>query len=200
MMRSGNSVKAGMSARSLSHADGAPHWWHAVEVIGEQGRVAWDESAYVELVRSACFVCEMLAGNPDYPHHVAYRDSDAVVFLSKFPWMAGHVLVAPVTHREHVVRDFSVAEYLAVQRIVHAAGQALAELVPTERLYVLSLGSRQGNRHVHWHLVPLPPGVPYEQQQIAALSVERGYAVIEPEAMAELAAGIGTRLRQAFSA
>lgn len=114
--------------------------------------------------------------------------------------MLGHVLVAPVLHREQVVGDFTVEEYVAVQRIVHASGQALAELVATERLYVLSLGSQQGNRHVHWHLAPLPPGVPYEQQQISALSVERGYAVVEPGTMAELAAGLGTRLQAVLSA
>ena len=42
-------------------------------------------------------------------------------------------------------------------------------VVPTERLYLLALGSRQGNAHVHWHVAPLPPGVPYEKQQYAAL-------------------------------
>jgi hypothetical protein len=36
-------------------------------------------------------------------------------------------------------------------------------------LYILSLGSQQGNRHVHWHLAPLPPGVAFENQQFAAL-------------------------------
>lgn len=40
--------------------------------------------------------------------------------------------------------------------------------MPTERLYVLSLGSQDGNRHVHWHVAPLPPGVPFERQQLAA--------------------------------
>ncbi|WP_329793660.1 hypothetical protein V1227_17560 [Lentzea sp. DG1S-22] len=33
----------------------------------------------------------------------------------------------------------------------------MTALLPVERLYVLSLGSRQANRHVHRHLVPLPP-------------------------------------------
>jgi hypothetical protein len=47
-------------------------------------------------------------------------------------------------------------------------------LLPTERLYVLSLGSQQANRHVHWHLAPLPPGVPYEQQQTALFAPELG--------------------------
>jgi hypothetical protein len=48
-------------------------------------------------------------------------------------------------------------------------GEGVRSVVPTERLYILSLGSQQGNRHVHWHLAPLPPGVPFEQQQLSAL-------------------------------
>ena len=73
-------------------------------------------------------------------------------------------MVAPIQHREHVVTDFSASEFLELQRAVHLAVCALQQVVETERLYVLSLGSQQGNRHVHWHLVPLPPGVPYEEQ------------------------------------
>ena len=53
---------------------------------------------------------------------------------------------------------------------MHRIGRAISECTPTERLYVLSLGSRQGNSHVHWHVAPLPPGVPYAQQQYAALA------------------------------
>jgi diadenosine tetraphosphate (Ap4A) HIT family hydrolase len=159
-------------------------------------RVPWDTEAYLRRVRAACFVCELLAGNPDYPHHVAYRDGDAVVFMCKWPWLLGHVLVAPVRHRERVVGDFAVNEYLALQRVVHAAGTALADLVPTERLYVLSLGSQQGNRHVHWHLAPLPPGVPYEQQQLEALSGDRGYLDVPEAVMADLAAQLGSRVRE----
>ena len=45
-------------------------------------------------------------------------------------------------------------------------------MVPTERLYILSLGSQQGNRHNHWHVAALPPGVPFEDQQLAALDAD----------------------------
>jgi diadenosine tetraphosphate (Ap4A) HIT family hydrolase len=55
---------------------------------------------------------------------------------------------------------------------VDRVGEALRRAVPTERLYILSLGSQQRNRHVHWHLAPLPPGVPLERQQLAALDVD----------------------------
>jgi len=44
-----------------------------------------------------------------------------------------------------------------------------AAVVPTERMYSLSLGSRQGNAHLHWHIAPAAPGVPYDQQQYHAL-------------------------------
>jgi diadenosine tetraphosphate (Ap4A) HIT family hydrolase len=162
-------------------------------------RRPWDLDAYHRRVRAACFICEILAGNPEYPHHVAYRDDDCIAFLSNMPWLLGHLLVAPARHREHVVDDFTGEEYLRLQRVVHAAGTVLTGLVPTERLYVLSLGAAQGNRHVHWHLVPLPPGVPYERQQIAAMTTERGYLVVPPEIMAELAARLGAGLRRALA-
>jgi diadenosine tetraphosphate (Ap4A) HIT family hydrolase len=78
-------------------------------------RVQWDQETYLRLVGKAGFTCETLAGNPEYPHHIAYRDDTAVVFLSKFPFLRGHLLVAPITHREQVVSDFTLAEYLALQ-------------------------------------------------------------------------------------
>ena len=65
--------------------------------------------------------------------------------------------------------------------------------VPTERLYVLSLGSQQGNRHVHWHVAPLPPGLPFEQQQLAALDTSRCIE-LSPEEAEALAARIRAAL------
>jgi hypothetical protein len=60
---------------------------------------------------------------------------------------------------------------------------------PTERRYLLSLGSRQGNSHVLWHLARFPPGVPFEQQQLAALDTDPGLDLGEDE-LDELAARI----------
>ena len=110
-------------------------------------RVPWDMPAYVRRVRAACFVCELVTGNPEYVHHV-----------------------------------------------VHRAGRALTRVVPAERAYVLSLGSQQGNRHVHWHVVPLPPGVPYEEQQIEVFAESKGYLDADDTEMADLA----SRVRDAF--
>lgn len=49
-------------------------------------------------------------------------------------------------------------DHLALQAVVHRVARAVAAAVPTERMYALSLGSAQGNAHLHWHVAPLPPG------------------------------------------
>jgi diadenosine tetraphosphate (Ap4A) HIT family hydrolase len=141
-----------------------------------------------------CFICQLLAGDPAYRHHVIYLDQVGVAFLNKYPLLYGYTLVAPRQHREQVTGDFTPEEYLALQALVYRVAQAVRRVVPCERLYLLSLGSQQGNRHVHWHIAPLPPGVPYEEQQLAALHPDRGLLQISEEEMAALAG----RIRQAM--
>ncbi len=156
-----------------------------------------DIDAYVKRITTGlCFICEMLAGNPDYRHHIIYEDKTAVVFLNKYPILYGYTLVAPRQHREHVTADFTREEYLALQALIYRVAEALRQVVPTERMYILSLGSQQGNRHVHWHLAPLPPGVPLEEQQFEALRMDKGILVLSAEEMAGLAA----RIRQKMEA
>jgi diadenosine tetraphosphate (Ap4A) HIT family hydrolase len=148
-----------------------------------------DFEAERQRLAGRCFVCEMLRGNPDYFHHLVYEDDRTVAFLQRYQTLCGYVLIAPKQHREQVIDDFSLGEYLGLQAVIHRVGQAIRAVVPTERLYVLSLGSQQANRHVHWHLAPLPPGVPFEQQQLAALASDLRLIADEAE-MAALAAQI----------
>jgi ATP adenylyltransferase len=80
-----------------------------------------------------------------------------------------------------------VAEYLALQQAVYQVAEAVRRSVPTERLYILSLGSQQGNRHIHWHIAPLPPGVPFMEQQLEALRIENGVLDLSDQEMDDLA-------------
>ena len=146
----------------------------------------FDVQGYIERTQGGpCFVCDMLSGNN--PHYLIYEDAIAVAFLNKYPTLYGYTLVAPRKHREHVTKDFTRTEFLALQGIIYSVSEAIQKVVLTERLYILSLGSQQGNRHVHWRLAPLPPGVQYEAQQIEALRMENGVLEISQEEMADLA-------------
>jgi diadenosine tetraphosphate (Ap4A) HIT family hydrolase len=156
-----------------------------------------DGAAYERRSREGpCFVCETLAGNPDDPGHLIWTDDDSVALLARYNTLLGHTLVAPRGHREQVTGDFRMQEYLGLQRLVYQVGEALRRELPTERLYIMSLGSQSGNRHVHWHVAPLPPGVPYEHQQLAAFSWEHGVLDLPELELAALARRIGTHIQR----
>ena len=85
---------------------------------------------------------------------------------------------------------------MRLQTLVHRVAKALKKIVATERVYVLSLGSQQANRHLHWHVAPLPPGVPLEKQQFQALMLENGMLKIDETEMRALAASIADALAE----
>ena len=51
--------------------------------------------------------------------------------------------------------------------------------MPTERVYRFSLDNKQGNVYLHWHVAPLPPGVPYNRQQYYALMTKNGVVELD---------------------
>jgi len=60
----------------------------------------------------------------------------------------------------------------------------------------MRLGSQSGNRHVHWHVAPLSPGVPDPEQQLGALSWERGVVALPDHDMADLAGRLRARVER----
>lgn len=160
-------------------------------------RKPFDVAAYVARTQAGpCFICELVHGNPEFLHHIVCEDDETVVFMNKFPTLRGYVLVCPKRHKEDLVDDLTREEYLRLQSLVHRVARALKKTLPVERVYVLSLGSQQGNRHLHWHVAPLPPNVPPEQQQYHALMLENGMLEIADEEMRMLAARLATVLAE----
>ena len=162
-------------------------------------RTTFDLDLYEERVRSRpCFICAIVAGDASVPAEVVWRNDRHIAFLAEFPHgerrgivLRGHVLLATTEHREQVVGDFDLDEFLELQTLLYKLGHAVTTATPTERLYVLSLGSNDGNAHVHWHLAPLPPGTPYRSQQYAALMPETaGLLELDRSELHQLAAAI----------
>lgn len=153
----------------------------------------FDVDDYVRRVRSGpCFIC-----HPENQHHVVYEDEHTIAFLNRYPTLLGYCLVAPKRHVESWVQDLNPQEFLRFQSVVYDVARAIEATVPTERMYAMSLGSRQGNAHLHWHLAPLPPGVPYHRQQFHAVMAENGILAVDDESQAELARQISSHLRNA---
>jgi diadenosine tetraphosphate (Ap4A) HIT family hydrolase len=158
-----------------------------------------DLRAYHRRARTGpCFVCAIVAGDPAFPSHpIVYEDEKTIAFLTTNPTQYGYTLVCPKEHREQATGDFAMEEYLDLQRVVYRVAEAVRAEVGDERMYMMTLGSKQGNSHVHWHVVPLPPGVPYEEQQFGALMLESAGALRIPEKeKAELAQRIAQRIER----
>lgn len=106
------------------------------------GRYQIDLEAYRKQIQTGiCFICEIVARNPEYPPHIVYEDDTAIAFLDKYPRMYGWIMVSPKEHRERVTGDFTVEEYLNLQRIIYRIVEAVRQEVSAERIYLLSLGS-----------------------------------------------------------
>ncbi|WP_424863146.1 HIT family protein [Streptomyces sp. MMS24-I29] len=94
------------------------------------------------------------------------------------------------------MRGLDEAAYSRLMLFVREIALAVEAVYGPERTYLYSLGSQQGNAHLHWHIAALPPGVPYPEQQFDALMTENGVLTLSPEQVASMAA----RLREAVMA
>ncbi len=168
----------------------------AAGVLDEPSRKQFDMEAYLAEVTQGCFLCRLAQDDPTFPaHHMIWRNDEAMAFLNRFPTVYGYTLVAPMAHREQVTGDFTLHQYQSLQRVVYAVAEAVRLALKPERVYVLSLGSQQANAHVHWHIVPCPPGTPFEEQQTALIDFEeRGILELSQEEGAALAEQIRARL------
>jgi len=158
-------------------------------------RKPFDLEAYArDIATRPCFICELVKGNPAFAHHVIWEDGETIIFLNKYPTLRGYALVCPKAHREDLAEGLSRDEYLRLQAHVHRLSRALKTVFDAERIYVLSLGSQQANRHLHFHVAPLPKGIPLAQQQYHALMAEHGVLQISDDEMAAMAREIGAAL------
>lgn len=160
-------------------------------------RFKMDADAYHRQAQTGpCFICQIVARNPEYPAHIVYEDEVAIAILDKYPQLYGLTLVAPREHREQVTADLTLQEYLDLQQRVYRVAEAVRLEVGAERMYIYTFGSNQGNAHVHWLVAPLPPGVPYRQQQTVALRQDP--LNIPEEERAALAARLRRRIHESW--
>jgi len=103
-----------------------------------------------------CFLCRAAAAG-DEEALVVHRGELAFVLLNKFPYVSGHLMVAPYRHVGEF-GDLSHEEALEIHRLASAGLGALAE---TTRPQGYNLGWNLGRvagagivDHVHLHVVP----------------------------------------------
>jgi ATP adenylyltransferase len=105
----------------------------------------------------ACFLCHGLASADDRANLLVWRRPHSAVFLNKYPYNNGHLLVCPLVHRGALggLSGADLAEPLeTVQRAVAVLDRLMA---PQGYNIGLNQGKSAGAGlpgHLHWHIVP----------------------------------------------
>lgn len=93
----------------------------------------------------------------DRRHLLLYRDPAATVFLNRFPYANGHLLLAPARHVGDVA-DLTDEEMLHLMRLIKESVTILRRQLAPEGFNIgLNLGKAAGagvEAHLHYHIVP----------------------------------------------
>ena len=106
-----------------------------------------------------CFLCRGLAADPaeDRANLLAVRGAHAAVFLNRYPYNNGHLLVTPLVHRGHL-DELVGPELTAPLEFVRDSITILSRMMRPQGYNVgLNLGKSAGAGlpgHLHWHIVP----------------------------------------------
>ncbi len=104
-----------------------------------------------------CFICSGLAAAQDQENLIVYRSQLSVVILNRYPYNAGHLLIAPRRHEASPSR-LTAEEVLDSQTLLARCLEILDRLLRPDGYNVgMNLGTAAGAGlpgHMHWHVVP----------------------------------------------
>lgn len=106
---------------------------------------------------SDCFICQGVADQADASHLIAHRTQHSVVYLNKYPYNNGHLLVAPLLHLP-TLDELNQDVMLDLQLTIRLMMKHLSRIINPDGFNVgLNLGRSAGAGlpgHLHWHIVP----------------------------------------------
>lgn len=105
----------------------------------------------------ACFLCRGLARTDDRANLLAWRGRASAVFLNRYPYNNGHLLVCPVEHTGHLGRLTDASLHETMETVRRMMGVLDRILAPGGYNVGLNQGRAAGAGlpdHLHWHIVP----------------------------------------------
>ena len=147
-----------------------------------------------------CLFCERIARPPAPDTLIAYRGPQDVVFMNKFPYNNGHLLVMPLRHLAEL-DELTPDELLSLFDTVRLSRRALCRVMDPHGFNIgLNLGQVAGAGvpgHLHVHIVPRWDGDTNFMPVLADTKVMPEHLAVTREklasAFAELAAASGGR-------
>ncbi len=104
-----------------------------------------------------CFICEILEEDKDKENLILFRGEKAIVMLNKYPYIAGHLMVAPKHHTAEI-DSLHPATYQEMWQLMSKSVLVLKESIKPEGFNIgINLGKVSGaglKTHIHIHIVP----------------------------------------------
>jgi len=115
------------------------------------------DASRVDAADQGCFLCRGLESREDRANGLVWRRPHSAVFLNRYPYNNGHLLVAPLLHRG-TLGELSGLDLLEPIETVREAVTVLDRML---RPQGYNIGLNQGKSagaglpgHLHWHVVP----------------------------------------------
>lgn len=104
-----------------------------------------------------CFLCPVQHCNPDESNLVIFKGVESFVILNRYPYVSGHVMIAPYRHVA-VPEELNSAEMMEMGLLVQRCLRALrVAYCPAGFNVGMNVGQAAGaglKDHVHIHVVP----------------------------------------------
>ena len=116
---------------------------------------------YIKQIRAddECFICDVLNDDPinDKKNLILYRGKKAIVLLNLYPYIAGHLMIAPIGHTADL-KDLPMETGSEMWELTTKTVELLKAAIQPEGFNIgLNLGKVSGaglKTHLHIHIVP----------------------------------------------
>ena len=106
---------------------------------------------------NACVFCVISASDADKKHYVLHRGTHTFTLLNLYPYNAGHILVVPHAHHEHLFTLDSAVQ----QELIHMISVSSHIVAKTLGCHGVNIGLNIGKvagagipEHLHAHVLP----------------------------------------------
>ena len=104
-----------------------------------------------------CVFCKNKGKGINFKTLILYEDSQSMVFLNKYPYNGGHLLVLPTRHTPSLL-DLDEKEFSSLNVLVRKSIEIIKEVLSPDAMNIgVNMGTEAGAGipdHLHYHIVP----------------------------------------------
>lgn len=139
-------------------------------------------------IPSPCIFCRASKKGVCLESLLLYADASSLVFINKYPYNSGHLLVLPKNHESDLLK-LSQKDYISLQETIKTTATILQKAFNPEAMNIgINLGYHAGAGlpdHLHYHIIPRWSGdtnfLPViAETKVISMSIEHVYNQLHP--------------------